>query len=123
MTGQALNSEVKTIPGNVQDQETTAAPIELSTQKNEEIAATFVESAAEEMKNAPSSKEKDTLMNEDAEEHEGSAAGELEEATPQTDGDNFKLSTFIPAGFRMRQSRPRSTHNGVHIPKTRSTPK
>ena len=121
VTGQGLDSEVKTIPSNVLEQETTTAPTELSTQKDEEIAATFAKSAAEEM-NTPSSKE-DTLLNEDAEEHEGSAADDLEEATPQTDGDNFKLSTFIPAGFRMRKSRPRSTHNDVHVPKTRSTPK
>ena len=96
------NSKGKAISSNVQEQEKTA----------------------KELKKAPSNKEnKDTFMNKDVEEHDGTAAYELEEATPQLDGDNFKLSTFIPAGFKMPKSRSHSTHSGshhVHMPKTQS---
>ena len=117
---QGLDSgDGKDIPANVQDQECT--------KKDEEIAASSIEGTAEELQKAPFSEEdNEALMNEDAEEHHGTNADELEEATPQIDGDNFKLSTFIPAGFKMRKSRSRSTHNGsdhVHLPKTRSGPK
>ncbi|MCO5605416.1 hypothetical protein L7F22_059600 [Adiantum nelumboides] len=54
---------------------------------------------------------------------EAANVNKLEEATPDIDGDNLKLSSFIPAGIKMRKSRSRPTHNGsdlVHLPKTRS---
>ncbi|MCO5605312.1 hypothetical protein L7F22_059494 [Adiantum nelumboides] len=62
-----------------------------------------------------------------AEEHnvatvEAANVGKLEEAILDIDGDNLKLSSFIPAGFKMRKSHSRPTHNGydlVHLPKTR----
>ncbi|MCO5612629.1 hypothetical protein L7F22_066898 [Adiantum nelumboides] len=47
----------------------------------------------------------------------------LEEATPDIDGDNLKLFSFILGGFKMRKSYSRPTHNGsnlVHLPKTTS---
>ncbi|MCO5586414.1 hypothetical protein L7F22_040354 [Adiantum nelumboides] len=46
----------------------------------------------------------------------------LEEATPDIDGDNLKLSSFIPTGFKMRKSCSHPTHNGsdlVNLPKTK----
>ncbi|MCO5567303.1 hypothetical protein L7F22_020993 [Adiantum nelumboides] len=54
---------------------------------------------------------------------EAANVDKLEEATPDIDGDNLKMFSFIPVGFKMRKYCSRPTHNGfdlVHLPKTRS---
>lgn len=64
-----------------------------------------------------------TTKEHDASTVEEATTDELEEATPDIDGDNLKLSIFIPVGFKKRKAHSRPTHNDcdpVHLPKTRS---
>lgn len=81
-----------------------------ATIQKHEVTATSVEVTAQEH----------TIEDSTAEE---ATAEELEEATSDIDGDNLKLSSFIPPGFRKRKAHSRPTHNEydpVHLPKTRS---
>ncbi|MCO5604309.1 hypothetical protein L7F22_058474 [Adiantum nelumboides] len=93
------------------------------------VAATSAEVTAKlERKATMVEEHKTTSSSSIAEEHnaatvEAANIYKLEEATPDIDGDNLKLSSFILAGFKMRKSRSRPTHNAsdlVHLPKTRS---
>ncbi|MCO5586477.1 hypothetical protein L7F22_040417 [Adiantum nelumboides] len=109
---------------------TSVEPTTKTTVQEHEVtaAATSAEVTTELEHKATTVKEhKATSSSSIAEEHnvatvEAATVDKLEEATPDIDGDNLKLSSFIPAGFKMRKSCSRPTHNGfdlVHLPKTR----